>query len=69
MLTSDLAINWRRGDRIFPQRIKTDAAGYLRDAEILIEIFEEFQNKTRGQLEWELEEYVGTGTDYRILRG
>lgn len=69
MLTSDLAINWRRGDRIFPQRIKTDAAGYLRDAEILIEIFEEFQNKTRGQLERELEEYVGTGTDYRILRG
>ncbi len=69
MLTSDLAINFRRGDKIFPRLIKTDDAGYLRDAENLIEIFEEFEGKTRGTLERELEEYVGTGTDYRILRG
>ncbi len=69
MLTSDLSISFRRGDRIYPRLIKTDDAGYLRDAEVLIEIFEEFQNKTRGELEAELEEYVGTGTDYRILRG
>jgi predicted nuclease of restriction endonuclease-like RecB superfamily len=69
MLTSDLAINWRRGDKIFPRLIKTDNANYLRDAEVLIEIFEEFQDKTRGMLERELDEYVGTGTDYRILRG
>ena len=69
MLTSDLAINWRRGDKIFPRLIKTNNANYLRDAEVLIEIFNEFQNKTRGVLERELDEYVGTGTDYRILRG
>ncbi len=69
MLTSDLAINWRRGDKIFPRLIKTDNEGYLRDAEILIEIFDEFLGKTRGELELEVEEYVGTGTDYRILRG
>jgi len=69
MLTSDLAINWRRGDKIVPRLIKTDDAGYLRDAVVLIEIFEEFQDKTRGELESELEDYVGTGTDYRILRG
>ncbi len=69
MLTSDLAINWRRGDKLFPRLIKTDDAIYLRDAEILIEIFDDFLNKTRGELECELEEYVGTGTDYRILRG
>lgn len=69
MLTSDLAINFRRGDKILPRLIKTDDAGYLRDAEVLIEIFEDFLNKTRGELESELEEYVGTGTDYRILRG
>ncbi len=69
MLTSDLAINFRRGDKIHPRLIKTDNAGYLRDAEILIEIFEEFQGKTRGELERELEEYIGTGTDFRILRG
>ncbi len=69
MLTSDLAVNWRRGDKIFPRLIKTDNAGYLRDAEILIEIFDEFLGKTRGELELEVEEYVGAGTDYRILRG
>jgi uncharacterized protein len=69
MLTSDLAINFRRGDKVFPRLIKTDHAGYLRDAEILIEIFENFQGATRGELERELEEYIGTGTDFRILRG
>ncbi|MGI8466840.1 MAG: DUF790 family protein [Pyrinomonadaceae bacterium] len=69
MLTSDLAINFRRGDKIFPRLIKTDDAGYLRDAANLIEIFEEFQGKTRGALDAELEEYIGTGTDFRILRG
>ena len=69
MLTSDLAINWRRGDKIVPQLIKTDDAGYLRDAAVLIEIFDELTGKTRGELERELEEYVGAGTDYRILRG
>jgi uncharacterized protein len=69
MLTSDLAINFRRGDKIFPRLIRTDDAGYLRDAQILIEIFDDFRGKTRGELERELEEYVGAGTDYRILRG
>ena len=69
MLTSDLALNFRRGDKILPRLIKPDDAGYLRDAENLIEIFEDFAGKTRGELEAELEEYVGTGTDYRIMRG
>jgi len=69
MLTSDLAVSWRRGDKITPRLLKTNDAGYLRDAEVLIEIFEEFAGKMRGELERELEEYVGTGTDYRILRG
>lgn len=69
MLTSDLALNFRRGDKILPRLIKTDDAANLRDAENLIEIFEDFQNKTRGELETELEEYVGTGTNYQVLRG
>lgn len=69
MLTSDLAINFRRGDKIYSRLIRTDDVGYLRDAANLIEIFEEFEGKTRGDLESELEEYVGTGTDYRVLRG
>jgi predicted nuclease of restriction endonuclease-like RecB superfamily len=69
MLTSDLALSLRRGDKIFPRLLKTNDASYLRDARILIEIFEEFAGKTRGELEKELEEYVGAETDYRILRG
>ncbi|MDQ6785332.1 MAG: DUF790 family protein [Acidobacteriota bacterium] len=69
MLTSDLAACRRRGDKIFPLFVKTDDAIYLRDAEILARIFEDYAGKTRGELEGELEEYVGTGTDYKILRG
>ncbi|HZH33307.1 MAG TPA: DUF790 family protein [Pyrinomonadaceae bacterium] len=69
MLTADLAISWRRGDKIFPRFIKTTDANYLRDAENLIAIFEDFIDKTRAELDAELEEYVGTGTDYKILRG
>lgn len=69
MLTSDLAINYRRGGKIFPFLLKTSSQDVLRDAENLIAIFEEFQGKTRGELERELEEYVGTGTDFKILRG
>lgn len=69
MLTADLAINYRRGTKIFPFLIKTDNADYLRDARNLIEIFQTFVGKTRAELECELEEYVGTGTDYKILRG
>ena len=69
MLTSDLAVSFRRGDKIFPFLIRTDNAGYLRDAAALIEIFEAFAGETRGALERELEEFIGTGTDYKIMRG
>jgi len=69
MLTSDLALNFRRGDKILPRLIKTDDAEYLGDAENIVAIFEEFSGKTRGELEKELDGYVGTGTNYQILRG
>lgn len=69
MLTADLSVNYRRGDKIFPYLIKTDNADYLRDARNLIGIFQESIGQTRGEIERELEEYVGTGTDYKILRG
>lgn len=69
MLTSDLAFSWRRGDKIFPRLIKTNNQSFLADAGNIIAVFEEFIGKTRGEIERELEEYVGTGTDYRILRG
>jgi uncharacterized protein len=69
MLTSDLAVSFRRGDKIHPFLINPDNAGYLRDAAALIEIFEAFIENTRGALARELEEFIGTGTDYKILRG
>ena len=69
MLTSDLAKNWRRGEKIFPFLIKTDNESFVYDAENLIEIFDDANGKTRGKIERELEEYIGTGTDYQILRG
>jgi uncharacterized protein len=69
MLTSDLAINFRRGEKIFPFLVKTDDVRIQNDAAGLIEIFEEFIGKTRGALERELEEFIGTGTDYKIMRG
>jgi predicted nuclease of restriction endonuclease-like RecB superfamily len=69
MLTSDLAVSYRRGDKVFPFLIKTDDPRTMRDGVGLIEIFEEFVGETRGNLEREVEEYIGTGTDYKILRG
>ncbi|MBC7796419.1 MAG: DUF790 family protein [Pyrinomonadaceae bacterium] len=69
MLTADLAINFRRGDDIKPRLLRVSDANFLREAENLIAIFDESIEKTRGEIEAELEEYVGTGTDYRILRG
>ncbi len=70
MLTSDLAINRRRGERVFPHFVHPRDEANLRDAAHLIEIFKRFAgNNTRGELEEELENYVGTGTDYKILRG
>lgn len=69
MLTADLAISFRRGSQIYPRLLKTNDANYLRDAENLTAIFENAVGKTRTELESELEEYVGIGTDYKILRG
>jgi uncharacterized protein len=69
MLTSDLAVSFRRGDKIFPYLIDTGDARTLRDAASLIEIFEGFIGAPRATLERELEEFIGTGTDYKIMRG
>ncbi len=69
MLTADLAINWRRGGKIQPFLLKTDDRQALGDAAALIEIFEAYQERARGELEAELDEFIGTGTDYKIMRG
>ena len=69
MLTADLAQSWRRGDRVRPLYISTDDADYLQDATHLIKLFSEYEGRERRYLDRELEEFVGTGTNYKILRG
>jgi predicted nuclease of restriction endonuclease-like RecB superfamily len=69
MLTADLAQSWQRGGRTGPRYIETEDASYLQEATDLIGLFKEHHGHARALLEQALEEYVGTGTDYRILRG
>lgn len=52
-----------------PLYIAPDDADYLRDAGALIQLFSEHEGLARKELEGALAEYVGTGTDYKILRG
>lgn len=68
MLTADLAIAIQRGDRIQPRRFEADELN-LSVAEDLIHIVAEHLDARRDELNRALDEYVGTGTDYRILRG
>lgn len=68
MLTADLAIAFQRGDRIQPRRLEPDDA-HLSVAEDLIRMVAEHRGARRAELNRALDEYVGTGTDYRILRG
>jgi len=69
MLTADLAMSWQRGDKVVPRHVESENAEYLRVAEDLIGLFGEHEGETRAALEEALREYVGTGTDYKILRG
>src|SRR5918911_1525279 len=69
MLTADLAQSWRRGNRVRPLYISPDDSDYLQDAAQLIKIFGEHEGRKRHKLDEVLEGYVGTGTNYKILRG
>lgn len=69
MLTADLAQSWQRGGNIHPRYINADDANYLQVAEDLVAIVREHQGRRHGEITRALDEYVGTGTDYRILRG
>ena len=62
-------MSWQRGDRVNPRYIDAEDEEYLRAAEDLIALFVSHDGRTRAALEESLAEYVGTGTDYRILRG
>jgi len=69
MLTTDLAMNRVRAGRVEPLAINPADKNYLEMANDLIAIFSEHGGERRAELDRELDEYVGTDTDYRILRG
>ncbi|OLE54931.1 MAG: hypothetical protein AUG51_06235 [Acidobacteria bacterium 13_1_20CM_3_53_8] len=69
MLTADLAQSWRRGERTGPRYIDREDPEYLGDALQLIRIFAEYEGRARHELTSALDDYVGVGTDYKILRG
>ncbi len=69
MLTADLAQSWQRGGRTGPRLVDPDDEKLLREAAELLAVFGEHEGHARGALETTLREYVGTGTDYKIMRG
>jgi uncharacterized protein len=69
MLTADLALSYRRGEEIRPRQVNPADPRWLGEAETLVRLFKEHANHSRGQLDESLGEYVGAGTNYRVVRG
>src|SRR5262249_42205862 len=69
MLTADLAMSYRRGNRITPRYLQSDDPRHLQTAADLALIVEQHRGRRRADLEPALDEYIGVGTDYKILRG
>jgi predicted nuclease of restriction endonuclease-like RecB superfamily len=69
MLTADLALSRRHGERIEPRYLNPKDPGYLQQASDLFAVFGEHVGRQRAALEEALADYVGVGTGYRILRG
>ena len=69
MLTADLAMSRHRGDRIAPLYLEPDDANYAQAADDLIDIVRRHLGRRRAEMEKTLDEYIGIGADYRILRG
>jgi hypothetical protein len=69
MLTSDLAIHWQRGNRITPRYLEPGSDTYLAAAEGLIAIVREHTGERQTDLDRALDDFIGAGTEYRILRG
>jgi uncharacterized protein len=69
MLTADLAMSYQRGTKITPRYLDTDDARYLQTAADLMLLVQQHVGRRRGELQQALDEYIGVGTDYKILRG
>lgn len=69
MLTADLALSWRRGRTIRPHALDVTDPALEATAADLIAIVRVNVGEPRSSLDRELDEYIGAGTDYRVLRG
>jgi predicted nuclease of restriction endonuclease-like RecB superfamily len=62
-------MSWRRGNRISPRYLQSDDPRHLQTAADLALIVEQHRGRRRAELERALDEYIGAGTDYKVLRG
>ena len=62
-------MSYRRGNRISPRYLQSDDPGHLQTAADLTLIVAQHRGRRRAELERALDEYIGVGTDYKILRG
>jgi uncharacterized protein len=68
MLPTDLLSYRQNGEQIIPKRLKIESKNIQLATEI-ISCFQDFINKTQGQLEGKLSDLEGDATDYRTKRG
>lgn len=69
MLTADLALSFQRGDKINPRYIDVQDPRHLQTAADLILLVQQHAGARRAVLQAALDDYIGVGTDYKILRG
>jgi predicted nuclease of restriction endonuclease-like RecB superfamily len=68
MLTSDLVLSRREGDRVVPFRLDPEEPAHLRLAEALIELFSRHVGQPREVLNAALADFVGASPAFRIPR-
>lgn len=69
MLTADLALHIQRGDKITPRYIDDQDPRHIQTAADLILLVQQHAGRRRAELQQALDEYIGVGTDYKVLRG
>src|SRR5579859_7780356 len=69
MLTSDLVLARREGDRVAPFRLDPEESANLRLAEALIELFTRHVGQPREVLNAALADFIGVSPAFRIPRG
>jgi hypothetical protein len=69
MLTADLANSWHRQGKTGPRLVDANDADLQQTAADLVALIRQHEGRARHELETALNDYIGLGTDYRILRG